>query len=329
VARATDDNRPGLPRSLAPMKAVAGTLPPDDGWVFEIKWDGMRILSFATPSGVRLQSANQKDVTVRFPELQALAEVLGDHAALLDGEVVANDENGQPSFSLLQGRMHVASESDAARLSVEVPIVYHVFDLLRLDDHDLCDLPYLDRRRLLAELIEPGPYWDVPPAHRGDGSDLLAAARAQGLEGLVAKREDSRYLPGKRSRQWLKVKIRNQQEFVVGGWAEGEGSRRGRIGGLLVGYYDGTALRYAGRVGSGLAEDDLQGLGARFEALAVDDCPFEPPPPRPFSRGATWVEPLTVVEVAFAEWTPEGRLRHPSYLGERDDKDPAQVTRAP
>jgi bifunctional non-homologous end joining protein LigD len=311
------------------MKAVAGELPTGEGWAFEIKWDGMRILTFADHGAVQLRSANDKDVTVGFPELAALATDLADHAALLDGEVVAVDTEGRPDFGQLQQRMHVATEADALRLAAEVPIVYQVFDLLHLDGHDTTGLPYLDRRRLLEQLVDEGPHWRVPATHLGEGDELLEAARRQQLEGLVAKRVDSTYEPGKRSRLWRKVKIRNEQEFVVGGWAEGEGSRRGRVGGLLIGYFDDDELRYAGRVGSGLTEEEIERLSGELARRERDTCPFAPPPPRAFSRGARWVEPEIVVQVAFAEWTAEGRLRHPSYLGTRDDKDARAVTREP
>jgi bifunctional non-homologous end joining protein LigD len=311
------------------MKAVAGDLPTGDGWAFEIKWDGMRIVTFVDDGEVRLQAASGKDATLRFPELAALGAMLEGHSVILDGEVVAFDDSGRPGFGLLQPRMHTSSVADSERLAADIPICYEVFDLLHLDGNDATALPYDDRRRLLEHLIEPGPWWDIPASHTEDGEALLEAARTKGLEGLVAKRRDSVYEPGKRSRAWRKVKIRNEQELVVGGWAEGEGSRRGRIGGLLVGYYDDGALHYAGRVGSGLTGSELVRLSERFEQLASDESPFDPPPPRQFARHAHWLRPEVVVQVAFAEWTGDGRLRHPSYLGERDDKDPREVTREP
>jgi bifunctional non-homologous end joining protein LigD len=214
-----------------------------------------------------------------------------------------------------------------------VPASYVVFDVLHLDGHDLTGLPLSDRRRLLAQVLEPAPRWRPSPVH-DDGLALLAAADEQGLEGVVAKREDSRYEPGARVRTWLKVKVRRHQEVVVGGWLPGEGTRSGHLGALLVGVYDepgaGGPLRYAGRVGTGFKEAELQRLAGLMAPLTTDTCPFDPPPPRPdLARGATWLRPELVAEVAYGEWTSDHRLRHPSYLGLRTDKDADQVTREP
>jgi bifunctional non-homologous end joining protein LigD len=248
---------------------------------------------------------------------------------VLDGEIVAFDERDRPSFGLLQQRMHLTEPTAVARQMVDVPVVFQIFDLLHLGGHDLFDLPYLERRRLLLELVEEDGAWRVPPHHVGDGEALYTVAEEQGLEGLVAKRVDSRYLPGGRSRSWIKVKVRPQQEFVVGGWTSGEGSRTALLGALLVGYYDDGVLRYAGKVGTGFGEAELRRLDPRLRASAIDGSPFDPPPPRDIARRAHYVEPTMVVEVAFGEWTGDGRLRHPAYLGERADKDPHEVVREP
>jgi bifunctional non-homologous end joining protein LigD len=322
-----------MPRSLAPMKATAGELPVGPGWTYEVKWDGMRAVTFVDGDTLRVQSANLRDVTVSWPELAGLAEALPVDTAILDGELVATDEAGRPSFGRLQQRMHITSAAEAARRAADVPVTYVVFDLLHLDGNDLTGLPLSDRRRLLAQVLEPGPRWRTSPVH-DDGAALLEAANAQGLEGVVAKREDSRYEPGGRVRTWLKVKVRLHQEVVIGGWIPGEGTRSGRIGALLVGVHDapgdGGPLRYAGRVGTGFTEAELGRLAARFAPLVVKACPFDPPPPRPdVVRGATWLRPELVAEVAYGEWTGDHRLRHPSYLGLRIDKDADQVTRDP
>jgi len=214
-----------------------------------------------------------------------------------------------------------------------VPVTYVVFDLLHLDGHDLMAMPLHDRRRLLGQALEPGPTWRASPLH-DDGPALLAAATERGLEGVIAKRSESTYEPGRRTRSWIKAKVRRRQEMVVGGWLRGEGNRSGRIGALLVGYHDepgtGGQLRYAGRVGTGFTEAELARLDALMAPLVVDACPFDTPPPRAdLVRGATWVQPSLVAELAFGEWTSEGRLRHPSYLGLRHDKDATEVTRDP
>jgi bifunctional non-homologous end joining protein LigD len=322
-----------MPRTLAPMKATAGELPEGEGWTYEVKWDGMRALAFVERGGLRLQSANLRDVTVSWPELAGLPAALPTEAVVLDGELVATDDLGRPSFTRLQQRMHVAVPAEAARRANEVPASYVVFDVLHLDGHDLTGLPLSDRRRLLAQVLEPAPRWRPSPVH-DDGVALLAAADEQGLEGVVAKLEDSRYEPGARVRTWRKVKVRRHQEVVVGGWLPGEGTRSGRLGALLVGVYDEAGvpgpLRYAGRVGTGFKEAELQRLAALMGPLTIDACPFDPPPPRAdLVRGATWLRPELVAEVAYGEWTTDHRLRHPSYLGLRTDKDPDQVTREP
>ena len=320
-----------LPRTLVPMKATAGALPEGDGWVYEVKWDGMRAVVFVEGDAVRVQSANERDVTASWPELEGLGRALPAQSAILDGELVATDQDGLPSFGRLQQRMHVANAAEARRRAGEVPVTYVVFDLLHLDGHDLTALPLADRRRLLEQMLEPSVSWRCSPVH-DDGATLLAVAQERGLEGVVAKRADSPYEPGKRTRSWLKVKVRRRQEMVVGGWLAGEGGRAGRIGALLVGYHDragdGGPLRFAGRVGTGFTEAELARLAGILEPLTVDECPFDPPPARAdIAKGATWVRPELVAELAFAEWTGDGRLRHPSYLGLRYDKAAADVTR--
>lgn len=318
-----------------PMKATAGPLPTGDDWLFEIKWDGMRLIVSVDDGRVRLTSANGRDVTVSYPELAELGTALGISDATLDGEVVVFDEAGRPDFGRLQHRMHVTNPRQAAERSASTPVVLCLFDLLRLDSRDLVDLPLSDRRRLLESLVEPGPHWQVPPTF-GDGEELFTAAVERGLEGIVAKRPGSTYRPGARSPEWIKVKVRLRQEFVVGGWAPGSGGRSATIGGLLLGYHPtdpyGTPaahLRYAGRVGSGLSDGELRYLERRFAELATDHCPFDPAPPAPLVRDVRWVQPLAVVEVAFAEWTTEGLLRHPTYAGRRDDVDADSVTVEP
>ena len=320
-----------LPRSLVPMKATSADLPTGEGWTYEVKWDGMRALSFIEDGHVRVQSYNERDVTASWPELRGLPDAIPAATALLDGELVATDGEGRPSFGLLQQRMHVTAPAEVAARAAEVPVAYLVFDLLHLDGHDLCGLPLSDRRRLLDQVLDPGPRWRVSPLH-DDGPALLQAARDRELEGVVAKRLDSTYEPGKRTRTWLKVKVRLRQEMVVGGWLPGEGNRTGRIGALLVGYHDaprdGGPLRFAGRVGTGFKDAELMRLGALFADLATDDCPFDPPPPRAeILRGPRWVQPELVAELEFGEWTHDDRLRHPSYLGLRDDKAAEDVTR--
>ncbi|MPY96047.1 MAG: hypothetical protein GEV08_24205 [Acidimicrobiia bacterium] len=319
---------PGLTFPVPVMKATLGPLPSGNGrWAYEVKWDGMRIVAFVAADGtVRLQSTNLRDVTGSFPELRGLAAATGGRAAVLDGELVAFDADGRPSFSQMQHRMHVVAPADVAARAAQVPVTYQVFDLLAFDGHDATPLPWRDRRRLLDEVVEPGPSWAVPTVH-DDGPALLGAAGELGLEGVVAKRRDSPYEAGRRSRAWVKVKVRREQELVVGGWAEGEGRRSGTVGSLLLGYNEGTTLRYAGRVGTGFSDHELDRLSHKLAPLGRADCPFDPPPPTLHRRRAHWVEPELVAQVAYGEWTPDSLLRHPVYLGERTDKAAAEVTR--
>ncbi len=319
-----------MPDIPLPMKATADELPTGDGWVYEVKWDGMRAIVAVDDGQVRLQTANGKDATASFPELEGLGAALGVGSAVLDGEIVAFDARGRPDFGRLQQRMHVGDRRAAAARAEVVPCTLLLFDLLGLDGRSLVDLPWSERRRLLEALVEPGPHWHVPGVHT-DGEALFDAAQANDLEGIIAKRVDSTYRPGSRTRDWRKVKVRRRQEFVVGGWAPGKGGRSGRIGGLLVGYHDGPGgpLRYAGRVGSGLTEAELGVLEGLFAGLVVPDCPFDPAPPRAHAVGATWLRPDVVVEVAYAEWTSDGKLRHPTYCGRRIDKDADAVTAEP
>jgi bifunctional non-homologous end joining protein LigD len=311
------------------MKAVTGTMPVDEqGWAFEIKWDGMRILTVVRPGGHVLRSSNGIDATNRYPELAGLAATLDGHTVVLDGEVVAFDERGRPSFGLLQHRMHVGGAAEIRRRAETVPVTYIVFDLLHLDGHDVMPLPYVERRRLLSELVPDDGCWTVPPHHpAGEGQALLDAARDRGLEGVMAKRLDSPYVPGKRSPAWRKVKARLQQEFVIGGWQPGEGNREGYLGSLLVGVYDRKTLRYCGKVGTGFKTRDLELLGKLLSERTLDASPFDPPPPRLVARTARYVRPDLVAEVEFGEWTQDDILRHPSYLGLRDDKAPTDVVR--
>jgi bifunctional non-homologous end joining protein LigD len=211
------------------------------------------------------------------------------------------------------------------------PAFYVLFDVLELDGEDVTGRPYEDRRDLLLDLVAPGSHWKVSEGWVGGGTDLLEVMRAQGMEGLIAKRLGSPYEAGRRSRNWLKLKVRRGQELVVGGWLPGEGARATAFGALLVGYYDhaaaGRPLRYAGRVGTGFNDKELTRLLRLFDDLSVADCPFDPPPPRPVQRRAHWVRPEVVVQVEFGEWTRDGILRHPAYIGQRYDKDAADVVR--
>lgn len=290
---------------VAPMKASLGTLPgDDDAWAYEIKWDGYRTLAFVDSGRVRLQSTNLLDVTAKWPELGGLAEGVHAGRAILDGELVVLDDEGRPRFELIQRH-----ERQAA---------FYVFDVLSIEGQDTIELKYEDRRRLLADLVDPGDNWMVPAHRIGDGAELLDATAAQGLEGVMAKRLGTTYQPGKRTPNWRKVKNRTRVEVVIGGYTAGTGNRASTFGALLVGRFDGDVLVFAGGVGTGFTQRTLEDLGARLKALRTDHCPFEPPPPREYLRGATWVEPVLRATVEIAEFTNDGFVRHSSFIGLTD-----------
>jgi bifunctional non-homologous end joining protein LigD len=318
-----DPDREPFPEKIAPMLARTAELPKDDHkWAYEIKWDGVRGIAYVEGGRMRLEARSGRDITPRYPELRELGRALAGVDAVLDGEVVAFDADGRPSFQKLQGRMHLTSEHAVRRLSQSEPVHFVIFDLLWLDGRSLMELPYAERREKLVELGLNGPTWRTPANHVGDGAAMLEASRAQGLEGIIAKRLDSPYAPGRRTPNWVKVKNVRRTEVVIGGWLEGEGKRGGRLGALVVGYYEDGALKYAGRVGTGFDEAELDRLGALLAELAQPDSPFDGRQP---PREAHFVKPVLVAAVGYGEWTQANTLRHPRYLGLRDDIDPETV----
>jgi bifunctional non-homologous end joining protein LigD len=324
-----ESGRDPMPEDIVPMAATLSHLPArDEGWGYEIKWDGVRAIGYAEPGRLRLVSRTLRDVTAQYPEIGPMTRDIGARHVVLDGEIVAFDDVGRPSFQRLQPRMHVKSESEIRRRRNDTPVTYVVFDLLYLDGRSLLDTPYQERRRELEALGLGGTSWQVPAYQRGEGRAFLDASRAQGLEGIVAKPLDSTYQPGRRSQNWLKVKNVRRQEVVIGGWVAGQGRREGELGALLVGYYDsddGTPrLRFAGKVGTGFDAAALRLLRDRLEPLRTDRSPFTGRQPQ---KDAVFAEPKLVCEVEFSEWTGSGTLRHPSYQGLRDDKPATDVVR--
>jgi bifunctional non-homologous end joining protein LigD len=317
------------PSTILPMKAVSGELPHDpEGWGFEVKWDGYRVIAFVEPSGqprVKLQSSNGLDLTARWPELAVIADDVNAASVVLDGEVVVFEADGRTSF----GRL-ARGEGTAT---------FVAFDVLAVNGTDTTALPLSDRRRLLTQLLETSPHVLVSPLH-DDGAALAEATRAAGMEGIVAKRLDSRYQPGRRSPSWRKIKHRRRQEFVVVGWQESDRGRSSTFASLILAVNErpagasstsasstGTTLRYCGSVGTGFDETALVALRARLDALAVDRAPLVALPPKAAVTRPHWVRPELVAEVEFAEWTDDGIVRHASYLGLRDDKSVHDVVR--
>jgi bifunctional non-homologous end joining protein LigD len=319
--------------TLAPMLAENGTPAlarslSDPSWV-EVKWDGIRAVGTWTQGRTLLHARSGIDITARYPELTADgAPFLPVADAIVDGEIVAFDSQGRPSFSLLQNRMHLTRPREIEREVVRTPIVYVLFDLLRLDGHDLTDMPLRQRRTLLHDLAEDldAPI-QIPPVF-DDVDAALAASREFGLEGVVAKDPSSRYRPGQRSPSWLKLKHTLMQEAVIVGIRPGKGDRESTLGSLLLAVPDtaGGPLRYVGRVGTGFTERTLRDLLARLEPLRVDAAPLAGVPALDASD-ALWVRPELVGEVEFANWTPDGVLRHARWRGLRPDKTPGDVLR--
>jgi bifunctional non-homologous end joining protein LigD len=289
-------------------------------WLLERKFDGERCVARKDGGDVRLESRTAKDLTGTYPEVRAAVAAQRNKTLVLDGEVVAFDGE-QTSFSRLQRRLGVAAAS--TELVAAWPVVYCVFDMLELEDADLREEPLLERRTRLSEAARASDALQLSEAWRDDSQDRFARACRAGWEGLIAKRAASPYVAG-RSRDWLKLKCVSEQELVIGGYTDPAGSRTD-FGALLVGYNEGGKLRYAGKVGTGYSAATLRELGARLRELETPDPPFVDA--RPVPRGTHWVRPELVAQIGFAEWTNDGRLRQPRFLGMRDDKRPAEVVR--
>jgi bifunctional non-homologous end joining protein LigD len=287
------------------MKATLGSLPAsDDGWAYEIKWDGHRTLAHVTADGTRLQTTAGHDSTARWPEIAAIGGSVNASSAILDGEMLVIGEDGRPSFDLVQRR-------DPARH----PAMFHAFDVLSIDGTDTIGLPYVDRRTLLTQVLDPGDHWAIPAHHVGGGAELLAATADQQLEGLIAKRLDSTYRPGTRTKDWLKIKNRTRTEVVVGGFTAGTGARSSTFGALLVGVReDDGRLRFAGGVGTGFTQGMLEQLMRQLGPLVTGTCPFDPAPPAAIRRTATWVRPDLTAVAEIAEFTNDGHVRHASFV---------------
>jgi bifunctional non-homologous end joining protein LigD len=324
----SDPDAEPLPELVPPMSATPGRLPrpeEEDAWAFEMQWEGERVVAYADRGSLRLLTGDDADVTATYPELRRLADALGEHRAVLDGTVVAFDEQGRPSSAALLRRAGVQRPTPSLR--AQAPVTYLLFDVLHLDGHPTVGRRYLERRALLDGLRLAGGHWQVPPHFEGSGAEALRVARQRGLAGVVAKRGSSPYRPGARSRDWVLVTGVRVQDVVVGGWTEGAG---GGIGSVLVGVHDPDAgeLRYVGSVRTGFARAGTDDLVRRLRRLERRTSPF-PDVPRTDDATAHWVTPRLVGEVTFTDWTGDARLRHPSWRRLRVHGDAAEVFREP
>jgi bifunctional non-homologous end joining protein LigD len=313
-----------MPGKLSPMLAETADAPfRRAGWMWEPKLDGYRVLAYIDRDGVKLRSRRGLELAGDFPKLAAELATQAAGSMIVDGEIVAFDAAGKPSFGALQARAQLKTDRERDIADRSTPVAFFAFDLLYFAGIDLRDAPYRDRRRYLAQCLLPTPRVQLVHAV-DDGVELNAAALATGFEGVIGKREDSRYEAGKRSGAWLKVKPVQGGDFVIGGWTRGKGSRAA-LGSLLVGYWEKGKLRYATHVGSGFDERSLAAVKAALEPLAIDACPFDETPE--LNGPTTWVAPKLVAEVAYQGWTDDDHLRAPVFLRLRDDIDAKKVRR--
>jgi bifunctional non-homologous end joining protein LigD len=330
VASPRHSRADALPQAIEPMLAVSGDLPADpDNWGFEYKWDGVRCMTIWNGRELRLLSRNHRVITQRYPELAAFGPALGKQPIILDGEIIALDAAAHPSFGELQQRMHV--DHPGPELVRRTPVWYVVFDVLYSNGHSILDLPYARRREILETKLTAGANWHLSPFHVDRGEAMLESARKNCMEGVVAKLLTSEYLPGRRSPAWRKIKVVFGQEFVIGGWIPEKGDRLDRVGALLLGYYgrgggDKTALRYAGRVGTGFDAPTHAMLVAALKPLTTSTNSFADPFPR---GGAIFVKPALVAEVQYRRWPEDGLIQQASFKGLRDDKPARKIIREP
>ncbi len=306
-----------MPERIEPMKARLEDPDPTRDWQFEVKWDGYRAIAFCGDR-LKLQGRRLNEITADFPELAPLAAQEGCSGCIFDGELAVFDEGGIPDFQLMQARRDLGLE-----------VRFLIFDLLWSEGQDLRSRSYLERRRLLEGIGPAGSHWSVPERLDGDLDEVMAATAALGLEGVIAKDPDSPYVSGRRTRYWRKVKHVRRQEFVIGGWLPGRGHRASTLGALLVGYHDppGGELRFAGRVGTGMSQRLLAELAHDLSSHRRETPPFRESDLAAIPRDAEWTEPRTVVEVKFTQWTQDGFLRNPVFVGYRPEKAPDEVVR--
>lgn len=335
LVRIREDER-DVPDPLPPLTPMLATLAgeafDDPGWIFEPKWDGIRAIATCSVDETMLLSRNSNDITSTYPELGKLHERLVCFDAIVDGEIVAMHK-GRPSFERLQSRINLQNEREIERMTKQIPVTFVAYDILYLDGRSLIKLPLEDRKEILDDLVVVSDQVQVSPWIENDGLTLYDAACAQNLEGIVAKKKGGPYRPGRRGKDWLKIKTTSEADLVIGGWSKGEGSRSTSFGSLLMGAWEGDELRYVGSVGTGFSERTLDVLLHQLRDLVTDEMPFAADP-REMGTGRfgkpikdpVWTRPELIARVEFRELTSTGRLRAPSYKGLRPDLDPAECT---
>ena len=314
--------RAPMPSNIVPMRSSLAEMPPKgDDWLFEIKWDGVRAICFIDDKQVRMTSRTGHSCERQYPELSVIGHQINAKQAVLDGEIAVLDKNGVSSFGLIQPRIAVADPNSVAHLARRTPVTLFVFDLLYLDGFDLRGVPLIERKRALAAILQPSAVMRYSEHFVNNGQEMLEAARATGLEGILAKRAASNY-ESKRSSDWVKIKIVTQQEFIICGYTAGE---RDYFSSLVLGLYEQGKLVYVGNVGTGFDQSLLEMIYRRIEPLTTTRSPFAEVPQ--MARGVTWVRPEVVCEVKFASWTEDGRLRAPVFIGLRPDVEPKECVR--
>ncbi len=315
-----------MPKSIEPMLAQLGKDPPpdSDSWLYELKWDGVRAICYLDHGDLRMLTRNGNRMDRQYPELSILPHHIKASQAILDGEIASLDSRGVPSFEQLQKRITVSEASAIATLARHHPVVLFLFDLLYLDGYDLRGVPLVERKRLLKEILEPSDIIRYSDHFTGNGAELLAAVKQQGMEGIVGKRASSFY-ESRRTSDWVKYKVTNSDSFILCGFTKGE---RELFGALVLGIYDAGELVWAGNVGTGFDRKLMQAIHERLVPLATEKCPLKPAKELPKDNAVTWTRPELVCEVKFANWTDDGRLRAPVFMGLRPDIDPSDCVRA-
>lgn len=292
-------------------------------FIFEVKWDGERIIAVYEKNRISFFTRNKKEIAFRYPEIaNELPHALKNQSVVLDGEIVVLDKKGVSSFPALQNRIGLNDKDEIESWSKKLPVYFMVFDLLKVGNQSLFEMPLIERKEKLKSVLAETKHIKLPDYIFEKGVNFYKAAEKKGLEGIIAKKKTSQYFPGKRSADWLKIKIANEQEFVIGGFTFGAGSREKYFGALLVGYYQNGKLVYAGNVGTGFDEKILMDLTNKMSKIKTDKSPFEN---LPIAKNTTFVKPQLVGQFKFREWTPDAKLRQPVYLGLRFDKKPKEV----